>query len=395
MPSLNVMPYINECLDSVVNQTLKDIEIICIDAGSTDGTLEEIRKYADLDKRVNVIISEKRSYGFQLNIGIKEAKGKYIGIVETDDYISLDMYEKLYKIAQREKVQFIKAGYASFIDKKEEREFIEVPITRNEEYYDCVLNPQQKPELLRMIPGIANCTGIYSKNFLTKNNVMCNETPGASYQDCGFFFQVNCLANRVYYIRDSFYKIRRDREDSSTLIKGNAFVICEEYKFIYDFLNRLGKRKEKFMPVYWFRKYLSYLFTLDRISMDYKLDFLKRFSEEFKEARDSGELRLDLFNFPQKKFINDIVDDYAKYFKENIEVVNSVVIKIPLTEEEERTKLIQGFKTRKIKVKELEKEIKKIKNTWEYKTGYWASILPQSIFKGARFFKRIIRGSKK
>ena len=91
MPSLNVGKYIRESLTSVCNQTLKEIEIICVDAGSTDGTLEIIKEFAASDKRIKVIHSDKKSYGYQMNVGIHEAQGDYIGIVETDDAVLGDM----------------------------------------------------------------------------------------------------------------------------------------------------------------------------------------------------------------------------------------------------------------------------------------------------------------
>ncbi|ELZ6270419.1 glycosyltransferase family 2 protein, partial [Campylobacter coli] len=87
VPSLNSIKYIHECIDSILNQTLKDIEIICVDAGSTDGTLEVLREYEKNDERLKVIVSDKKSYGYQINLGIKEAKGEYLGIVESDDCI--------------------------------------------------------------------------------------------------------------------------------------------------------------------------------------------------------------------------------------------------------------------------------------------------------------------
>ena len=68
MPSLNVVSYIEECLQSAINQTLKDIEIICIDAGSTDGTREVITKYLLTDKRIRLIDSAVKSYGYQVNL---------------------------------------------------------------------------------------------------------------------------------------------------------------------------------------------------------------------------------------------------------------------------------------------------------------------------------------
>ena len=99
MPSLNVKTYIRQCMESVINQTLKEIEIICVDAGSDDGTLEILQEYAAKDSRIRLIHSEKKSYGYQVNIGFDEAKADYIGIVETDDYIKSDMFDRLYSAA--------------------------------------------------------------------------------------------------------------------------------------------------------------------------------------------------------------------------------------------------------------------------------------------------------
>lgn len=98
MPSYNVGIYIGECIESVVSQTLKDIEIICVDAGSTDGTLEILEEYAAKDERIRLLHSDMKSYGHQMNMGLASACGEYIGIVETDDFIAPDMYEELYRL---------------------------------------------------------------------------------------------------------------------------------------------------------------------------------------------------------------------------------------------------------------------------------------------------------
>lgn len=75
MPSLNVAPYIRECMDSVICQTLNDLEILCIDAGSTDGTREVLEEYAGKDARIRLIESDKKSYGYQMNLGLEAAAG--------------------------------------------------------------------------------------------------------------------------------------------------------------------------------------------------------------------------------------------------------------------------------------------------------------------------------
>ena len=110
MPALNVAKYIRTCIESVINQSFTDLEILFIDAGSTDGTVEIMQEYASKDSRIQLIHSDKKSYGYQMNMGISLAKGKYIGIVETDDYIEEDMYEVLYEACVRNNADFAK-GY--------------------------------------------------------------------------------------------------------------------------------------------------------------------------------------------------------------------------------------------------------------------------------------------
>ena len=114
MPSLNVASYSRETMDSVISQTLKESEIICVDAGSTDGTLEILKEYASSDDRIRVILSEKKSYGYQMNLGISAATGEYIGIVETDDYVEPDMYEKLFDAAEKNYADIVKGAFDLF-----------------------------------------------------------------------------------------------------------------------------------------------------------------------------------------------------------------------------------------------------------------------------------------
>jgi glycosyltransferase involved in cell wall biosynthesis len=106
LPSLNVVEYIEECLFSVINQTLKEIEIICVDAGSTDGTLDIIRKYQNLDTRIHLIQSEIKSYGKQMNMGVSAAKGEYVGIVETDDGLLIQCLSETLQCGKRKKSRF-------------------------------------------------------------------------------------------------------------------------------------------------------------------------------------------------------------------------------------------------------------------------------------------------
>ena len=100
MPIYNAEPYLHQALDSVCSQTLSNIEIICVNDGSTDRSLEIIRRYAANDKRVTIIDKPNGGYGHSMNRGVKAATGEYVGILEPDDYLKPTMFERLYSRAK-------------------------------------------------------------------------------------------------------------------------------------------------------------------------------------------------------------------------------------------------------------------------------------------------------
>ena len=111
VPVYNVQKYLKKCLDSIVNQTLKEIEIICVDDGSTDSSGEILDQYAAKDKRVRVIHKKNTGYGNSMNIGFAAATGEYIGIVESDDFAELNMFETLYKVAHKNDLDVVKSSF--------------------------------------------------------------------------------------------------------------------------------------------------------------------------------------------------------------------------------------------------------------------------------------------
>ena len=111
VPVYNVEQYLRECLDSLINQTLEDIEIICVNDGSTDGSLSILREYESNDSRVKVIDKPNAGYGQTMNVGMDVASGEYVGVVDSDDCVATDMYERLYQIAKQEDLELIKADF--------------------------------------------------------------------------------------------------------------------------------------------------------------------------------------------------------------------------------------------------------------------------------------------
>ena len=109
VPVYNVEKYLPQCLESIAQQSLQDIEIICINDGSTDGSADILKSFAQEDSRFRIIQKENAGYGAALNDGLRAATGEYIGIVESDDKVDASMYEELYTAARKRQVDFVKS----------------------------------------------------------------------------------------------------------------------------------------------------------------------------------------------------------------------------------------------------------------------------------------------
>lgn len=316
VPIYNVERYLKKCLDSCTKQTLKDIEIICVDDGSTDKSYDIVKQYARKDKRIVPITKKNAGYGNSMNIGMDKARGEYIGIVESDDYVERDMCEFLYSVAKKNDVDVIKSDYKIF-HTKNGHEVTSYEATCTEEgYYNKVLIPARNKVIFNF--QMNTWTGLYKTTFIRENNIRHNETPGAAYQDNGFWFQTLSLAHTVMFVNKAFYHYRQDNPNSSINSKSKVFCMNEEYAFIHDFIDKHPVVKQNFLYEYFRKKVFNYFHTYERIADEYKLDFLKRFSQELNEAQDSGEF--ELAKIPDKwlsSMVLRVADDYERFYYED------------------------------------------------------------------------------
>jgi len=282
VPVYNTEKYLKECLDSVVNQTLKNIEIICVDDGSTDSSANILDQYAANDNRVRVIHKKNTGYGHSMNIGMDAATGEYLAIVESDDYIEPEMLETLYHIAVRENVDIVKADFAHVYGDGDNRFKQVCKLFWDESIYNKVFNPADMKDILKSY--VAHWAGIYRKEFIRNNNIKFNVTPGASYQDAGFWFKAFVLASGIYFSDHVFYMYRQDNPNSSVKSKGKIDCICAELQFIYNFLKENPSLYKRFICIYHYYKYGHYMFTYNRIANELKQDFLRRYQAELLEA---------------------------------------------------------------------------------------------------------------
>lgn len=308
LPVYNVEEYLEECLTSVVNQSLKEIEIICINDGSTDHSLQILQKFGAQDSRIRIISKKNSGYGHSVNLGIDNAIGQYISIVETDDFVDSTMLEELYEIALQYDLDMIKADSRVFISRDGEYEYVHRSVLPDDikELYHKVINCYLD---IRVFQGyVYTWAGIYKREFLNRHNIRHNESPGASYQDNGFWFQTTMYAEKMYFLKRAYYNLRRDNPNSSIYSKEKVFCICEEYDFIRNkvSLSNVKIKQELLYQVFYYR-FLNYITTIQRIDNQYRAAFFERMKIDIIAALNSGEIDGLLFTSEQWDYMYTIM----------------------------------------------------------------------------------------
>ena len=294
MPSLNAAHYVREAIDSVLGQTLRNIELICIDAGSKDGTREIIAEYAAGDSRVRILDSDVRSYGHQMNLGLTAARGRYVGIVEPDDYVARDMYETMYDRAFTNNLDIIKGGCNAFVTDEggcPSARSMDVACV-DADLCDRVIDLADHPESLRK-GTLGTTLGLYRAEFLKEHGIRYNESPGASFQDTGFFFQTVICARRYLALEKAYYYYRQDNAGSSRNDRGRMMVLWDEYEFVWNVLSHRAdpKRMQVFRPFVWARDFSGQLWSVRRIGFKDAAPLIDRIRKKFVPLLMSGELR--------------------------------------------------------------------------------------------------------
>ena len=307
LPSLNVVSYIRECVESVLAQKLRDIEVLCIDSGSTDGTLEVLREFEAKDRRVRVLVAERKSYGLQMNMGLDAARGEYIGIVETDDWVPTHMFSDLYRLAKADDLDFVKADFYRFkvrpdgsLDKAYNR------LSPDPGFYNRVLVPAEEPECFKFIMN--TWSGIYRTDFLRRWNIRHNETPGASFQDNGFWFMTFARAERAMFVDKPYYMNRRDNPNSSVYSTSKVWAMRDEYDYIRSLIAADPERLAPLIPMCSYFRFCGYYYnTVKRVAPEYRREFVGHFSEEFRRLARANELDMSLFSKHQSEVLYQVM----------------------------------------------------------------------------------------
>ena len=256
IPVYNVEPYLEKCLDSVINQTMQELEIICVNDGSTDGSREILERYAKQDLRIRIVDQENQGLSAARNTGMDYVTGKYLYFLDSDDYISPDAMERLYEKAEEMQIDLLCFNAEAFSDEDADenlagrKEWLDWYYDRNADYPD-LYSGNELMERYRENGDylVAVWMHFYRTAFVKKTGLRF--VYGAYHEDNSFTFECMTAAKRAAYLNQIFYH-RYVRPGSITTIRQNfnhayGYFACAEH--MVDWIRDLGE-KEEFSRLY-------------------------------------------------------------------------------------------------------------------------------------------------
>lgn len=304
VPVYNSEKYIDRCIKSILEQTYKNFELILINDGSKDNSINILNKYKKKDKRISIIDKKNEGVAKTRNLGIQKAKGKYVIFIDNDDFINKNYVETYYKIIKEKKLDIVIGGY--------ERVNSKGKVIKRVEFKN---RPFNKEMIYKICSPWAK---IYKKSFLIKNSIQF--LSGNLGEDNYFNLQALLISKNIFttdYVGYKWYF--NDESISNTIQKGfeasdvlllldNCYNVIKRKKLIeeyYDFI-------ENYLYVYivWYLCYSQRKYTYKDISKNYELLFnwLKDKFPNYKKNKYIG------FKLKDETFINKLFLNTFKIF---------------------------------------------------------------------------------
>lgn len=236
VPVYNAEQYLEKCLDSLVNQTLKDIEIILINDGSPDNSEVIIKKYLKIYNNIKYIKKDNGGVSSARNEGLKHVQGEYIGFVDSDDYVKIDMFEKMYNKIIKDKSDIIICDMVYELNGKDisDTNFKDFGILNKNEAMLMYLDNSY----FRAHP----VNKIYKKELFT--GITFPE--GEVFEDPATFYKLLHKSNKISFINEKLYFYSQENSESITKRKFNLknIVLLSHYEKMIEFFKNNGYSKE-------------------------------------------------------------------------------------------------------------------------------------------------------
>lgn len=305
IPVYNVEQYLRECLDSVVNQTLKDIEIICVNDGSTDNSLSILEEYAANDKRIKVIdLKTNIKQGGARNRGLDIAQSDYIMFVDSDDYIEFNTLEKFYNAIIKNNCDIVISYFINFssdTSEKSQKLCSQMEIYQNKHKKNTGLYHFDKNFNDYIVGPVAK---LYKKSIIDKYNIRFPEN--LIQEDEAFFWFYFSTINTIYYLNEPFY--HRRIHIASTMYKrkyeySGVMDMIEILKCIHDYLQKYNLYDECkiYYENYFKSKYYIILGSCNKQQYDEADKKLKNLAKE---------LNINIYKMNFLQFLFSIKNEY-------------------------------------------------------------------------------------
>ena len=341
MPIYNVERYIREALLSVADQTLRDIEILCINDGSTDDSRAIVAEFCKLDARFRLIDKPNSGYGASMNRGLAEAQGDYIAILEPDDIYEPTALETLYKAAQISDADVTKANYWFYWSKPQPKDKL-IQVVKPAWFEDAVqiehlavgslaigsnngdtsdtitcmvADPYELPGIFFMIPSI--WSALYKRSYLVERNIRFLETPGASFQDLSFTFKVFAYTHKVCLVDAPILHYRQDNESSSVNDPKKAYCVIEELAEIDAVVEALeNTNTDSYLSQIAYRiAYDNYLWNYQRLAPDVRKAFIQQGADDLHAKQAIGHYNPEFFEPYQRLNHDALMNDVDAFDK--------------------------------------------------------------------------------
>ena len=315
VPIYNASRFLQKCLSSLAGQTFDDFEAICVDDGSTDASADIVRGFADRDKRFTLVSKENSGYGASMNVGLDHARGRYVGILESDDFFDPQALELLVFAAEAADADVAKGNFWLYWSSPNERRIpfsvVDGPLVGR------TFCPRGDADLAIFFRKPSIWSGVYRRSFLEENGIRFLETPGASYQDAGFNFKVWAAAERATFIADCVLCYRQDNEASSVKSSAKAFCVCDEYQSMAEYVGEhfAGPEASRLTGILERMKLDSYLWNYDRLDPSLRPEFVERISHEMSDDVAAGRVDMTLFEPGAAADLDALVNDPARFVR--------------------------------------------------------------------------------
>jgi glycosyltransferase involved in cell wall biosynthesis len=281
VPVYNIENYLKKCLDSLINQTLEDIEIICVNDGSTDNSLAILEDYASKDKRIKIITQKNGGLSAARNTGLKYINGEYTSFIDSDDWIEIDTYESLYSFAKSKNLDILMFPFSFYNENTAEvykTQYTSLEVVDSHLDNKIFTYTDVKDVLFKIAHSPVN--KIYKSSYLS--DIDAHFKDGLNYEDLAFFFPTFINAKRISIIRKPLYFYRIRDESISTSGGEGSYDIFKILSIFLDFM----KEKNIFEELK--QEILMYLivnikFVYLRLNEKYRNEFFKLIEDDYKK----------------------------------------------------------------------------------------------------------------